>query len=416
MYDKMINDIVKNYWFHLCKYEPHAAQEQIHNSVANNVVAVCGRRFGKSLCASKEAEALIFKSFKEGKKRIWIVAPTYDLSRKIFREVWDTFLIKQVLGSNIVKKKSESDTPFIEFKNGTEIKCKSSDTPDGLVGDSVDYMIFDECAKSKQIIWEKYLSPTLMDTKGKALFITTPEGTNWVWDLYLRGQNKEEFKNWDSFLFKSIDNTKIDNVEWLEERRKELTEETYLQEHEASPYNFTGLVFKGYERAVGLLKDFAPKQYIIGIDFGFGQPCAIVVMGTDGNRWQVYDEVYESGMQSYDIKKKLDIINIKYKISGIYADPSRPEMIAELRKNGFNIHKAKNVVDIGIDRVKKHFQSDTIKICERCKVTLREISQYRYDKTKDAPVKQNDHTVDAMRYVINSYESRSVPKMVLGAR
>ena len=37
-------------------------------------------------------------------------------------------------------------------------------------------------------IWDMYLSPTLSDKKGKAIFITTPNGYNWIYDLYLLGK------------------------------------------------------------------------------------------------------------------------------------------------------------------------------------------------------------------------------------
>ena len=79
-----------------------------------------------------------------------------------------------------------------KYISTSEVEGKSSDNPNSLVGEGLDYLVLDECAKMKKVIWEMYLRPTLSDRKGKALFITTPEGYNWIYDLYLLGQDKNE--------------------------------------------------------------------------------------------------------------------------------------------------------------------------------------------------------------------------------
>ena len=77
----------KQKWFDFMGYNPHVGQNKLHypeKDKARFIVAVCGRRWGKSLSASMEASTILAKE----NTRVWIVAPPYDLSEKIFREVW----------------------------------------------------------------------------------------------------------------------------------------------------------------------------------------------------------------------------------------------------------------------------------------------------------------------------------------
>ena len=79
---------------------------------------------------------------------------------------------------------------YIKFKWGTTVEGMSCENPDSLVGEGVDLLIIDEAAKMQRKIWDMYLSPTLIDRKGKAIFITTPEGFNWIYDFIPIRENR----------------------------------------------------------------------------------------------------------------------------------------------------------------------------------------------------------------------------------
>ena len=83
----------KKKWFKFIGYEPHNGQLKLHfpEKDARFTVAICGRRWGKSVSASVEAEIVATQP----KKRVWIVAPTYNGSEKIFREVWHHLIIEK---------------------------------------------------------------------------------------------------------------------------------------------------------------------------------------------------------------------------------------------------------------------------------------------------------------------------------
>ena len=88
---------------------------------------------------------------------------------------------------NDIASASEKEQ-FIKFKWGSVVEGMSADNPSSLVGEGLDLLIIDEAAKMPRKVWDMYLSPTLSDRKGKAIFITTPQGYTWVFDLYLLGK------------------------------------------------------------------------------------------------------------------------------------------------------------------------------------------------------------------------------------
>ena len=77
-----------------------------------------------------------------------------------------------------------------------------------------------------------YLRPTLSDRKGRAIFITTPEGYNWVYDAYVKGKEDNE---WESFNSPSWENQfaypKGEKDEDLLEAKRNMSREVFDQEY-----------------------------------------------------------------------------------------------------------------------------------------------------------------------------------------
>jgi len=190
----MKNDLIsyKRKYFKFTNYFPHIGQKKLHfpEKDARFTVAVCGRRWGKSVAAAKEIEAVITQP----NKRAWVVAPSYQLAEKVFREVWHELITNQ----GVPTRRASYRDMFIETEWGSIFEGKSADNPPSLVGEGLDYLVLDEAAKQKATVWDMYLRPTLSDRKGKALFITTPEGYNWVYEKFLLGKKDEEWASFNS--------------------------------------------------------------------------------------------------------------------------------------------------------------------------------------------------------------------------
>jgi len=172
-------------------YRPHPGQLEVHRSRAPRRVLACGVRWGKSLSAAMEGIAAALQPC--DRSFGWVVAPTYELADKIFREI--VLYVSMHLRSRIVRL-TERELLLINLGGGrSAVRAKSADNPDSLLGEGLDWLIVDEAARLKPEIWQAYLSQRLIDKQGWALLISTPRGKGWFYELYRRGQDPEDMEH-----------------------------------------------------------------------------------------------------------------------------------------------------------------------------------------------------------------------------
>lgn len=92
-------------------------------------------------------------------------------------------------------------------------------------------------------------------------------------------------------------------------------------------------------------------------------------------------------------------------VNAIVVDPSAASFIAELRKRGFHVRKAKNGVEDGIRVVGNALNLGIIFFSVSCVETIKEFASYTWDQKasergEDKPIKQFDHCMDAVRYFV----------------
>jgi hypothetical protein len=169
-------------------YEPHAGQLAVHRSTARFRVVACGVRWGKTVCAAMEAIAAAMEP--RDKSIGWVVAPTYDLADRVFREV-EVIVLERLRHRLIQKKEAERRILLRNMAGGvSEIRAKSADNPVSLLGEGLDFVIVDEAARLKPLIWQNHVSQRLIDKRGWALLISTPKGKGYFYDLFRRGQGR----------------------------------------------------------------------------------------------------------------------------------------------------------------------------------------------------------------------------------
>jgi|TARA_R100000093_G_scaffold1035_1_gene2599 hypothetical protein len=261
-------------------YKPHPKQELIHQSGARFRALCTGRRFGKSVLASREA---IYNILIDG-KRGWIVAPNYELTKKVFREV---IIILNKVFPALIERQSEANT-YIKLRNGSELVGKSADNPVSLLGEGLDFLIIDEAASIKREVWEEYLRPTLADRKGWALFISTPKGKNWFYEEYVRGKDRK-VKHQDGWNYLTSDNPYIPREE-IAHAEKYLPERVFLQEFQGKFIEDIGGVFRGVRECVGgRLEEPDPnRSYVMGVDLAKYQDYTVVIVMDKVNKQVVY--------------------------------------------------------------------------------------------------------------------------------
>lgn len=154
------------------------------------------------------------------------------------------------------------------------------------------------------------------------------------------------------------------------------------------------------------------KNRYVSIDYGTQNATAFLLWnkGTD-KKWYCIREYYysgrEEGKQKTDAEyaDDLEMWLEDTRIKGIIVDPSAASFIAELRKRGHKVIKAKNDVLDGIRMVGTQFNLDQIVISSACVNLIKEIGSYVWDPKaaehgEDRPIKAFDHACDAMRYFV----------------
>jgi hypothetical protein len=193
--------------FEALGYDAHPGQLRVHRSTAPRRVLACGVRFGKSMCAGYECVAALMEPREQSLG--WVVAPTYDLSERVFRQV--VAIIRKHFAHR-VKECNERERRLIVFNLGggiSELRGKSADNRDSLLGEGLDYLVVDEAARLDRAIWDEHLSQRVIDRAGWVLLLSTPQGTNWFYGLFRRGQSGRDpqFESWAS---PSTDNPHLD--------------------------------------------------------------------------------------------------------------------------------------------------------------------------------------------------------------
>jgi phage terminase large subunit-like protein len=233
--------------FQLLKWQ----QEVFKNTHRFKVVAA-GRRCGKSRLS---AVSLLIEALNcpEG-SAVMYIAPTLGQARSI---LWD---LLHDIGRPVIKS-SHVNNLEITLVNGRKILVRGADNPDSLRGVSLTYVVLDECAFIKQDIWEKVIRASLSDKKGRALFISTPSGRNWFYDIFNLGKDVDE--EWKSWHFTTQDNETIDPKE-IEAAKRTLSSFAFKQEYLSSFDTAGADVFK--EEWFKTAKEPQYGSYIVAID------------------------------------------------------------------------------------------------------------------------------------------------------
>ena len=280
-------------------------------------VANCGRRFGKTMLSAEEIKGKAISS----ECRIAYIAPTYGQARDI---IWQV-LIKELKEIAVKINESRLEIEVNNLKGTTSlIQLRGWESIETLRGQKFHFIVIDEIAMMRNfwIQWQEVIIPTLTDTKGEVLFISTPKGFNHFYELY----NLElENKDWKSFHFTTYDNPHIEDEE-VDKLKAQMTEDRFAQEYLAEFKRTEGLVYKEFIRELDIT-DKTPeniKTTILGLDFGYTNPAAMLKIDIDrDNTFWITEEWYKTGQTNEQIGEKA----LSYKPQSVYPDQAEPDRI-----------------------------------------------------------------------------------------
>ena len=232
----------------LFNYAPHPAQIAIHQARDKRFRTVCtGRRFGKTLCLAAE---LLDRGGSEKAGEYGWIAPTYNVADRGIEA------IRMIAEGNIeVSGRAPTRVEFRTKIGMTRIWFLSADNPDNIRGFGFQGGVMDEAAAIPVSVWHYGLRPTRAQTLGWAVFVSTPKGRNWFYDLYTRGMDPSETE-YASFTFPSKASPFFPAKEW-EEAKRTLPADVFRQEYEAEFMEDSAGVFRNVDAC--LIRDFEQK-------------------------------------------------------------------------------------------------------------------------------------------------------------
>jgi len=437
-------------------YIPHPAQAPFHRSSARFRNVGGGRQSGKTMACGAEFDVLLYRAaradpcmcehprrahrpkcrqcdcasfvdayvaaanvpiFKrEPRRTFWVVSPIYTLSKRAFRYVWAFLPLSERLAiSKGVTAGWNGEDRALWLTGDTMVRMRTADDPKSLVAESLAGLWLNEAARIPSEAWEN-LQPAIGRTAAWVITDSTPLGHNWYWEAFWRrGQAGDPAYSpaYANFLIRSEDSPYYDRAE-LARLREVTPPRIFKREHEGDFGAFGGQIFDMLDDRLHVFDppSFDPREFrrvIAGVDFGYAAAGAVTVIGErGGGLFEVLAEDYASGRSNpawLDAYKRL---RQAWGIRSFYADPSRPDLIQEMRRVGLTTIGADNDVTAGIALMSTLLHQRRLRIARTCPNLLREMRSYRWRESptqgrmEEPASGQSDHSVDAARYCLIS--------------
>jgi phage terminase large subunit len=360
------------------------------------VIAQGGSRSGKTF---NILIYWVYRLLQEEKKTLTIVRKTLpSLKNSVLKDLIQVLELFEVYDPN----KFHKQEGFYELGSNI-INWTSVDEPQKIRGMKRDYLYCNEANELKIEDWNQLI----FRTTDKVICDLNPSELNsWVYDLEKRD---------DSYMFKTtwrdnpfVSDTIIKELESLKEKDENLYRIYNLGEKGIA----TQLVFTKFSTIERIPEGM--KLLGRGMDFGYNSPTTLIEIYKDEDNLYIRELLYTKNKTMPDIIYQMEQLGFD-KTDTIWCDSALPQNIEELKRNRFNVKPVnKKSILHGIDLIKRHH----IWIESTSTNTIKEFQTYRFKEDKDGnlidtPEDDNNHSVDAIRYILESELNKKSGKLTV---
>lgn len=373
------------------------------------VVGCLSRRTGKTYISNRIA---FVKALEPG-TQVLIISPNYSLSNISWNEQ-----VQLIQKHEIEVVKMNAKDKEIHLENGSMIKFGSISQANSCVGRSYDLILFDEAALDPKGMeaFNIQLRPTLDKPGSKAIFISTPRGTNYFYHFYNRGFSSE-FPMWASVHSTWRDNPRT-NEDDIREAQNAMSRAEFKQEYEADFTTFEGQIYEAFDPSkhvtdCHLIDMDDGFDTIMGIDAGYKDATTGIVVRYNfkDKKFYVMWEYLDNERTTDQHANALGDAYSKYDMDFVFCDSAAAQFRADLMLL-YDIPSnpaTKSVLD-GIAYVQTIVEQDRLIVDKSCRHVIDMLTNYRWDMRpellKPKPVHdQFSHMADALRYAIYSFTS-----------
>lgn len=389
-------------------WTPHSEKQQkAYFSDRKIIIVATGIQWGKTTVnAMRMKEAM--HTYTSHKDNFIMTAPNYKILQQAtlpeflsIMEGWGEY--------------SKADACF-KMHNGGTCWMRTATNPDSVVGiTNVRFVTGDE-AGLFPLYFHENLQARASFKEAPIMYTTSPYSLNWLYKDYIRPIMKKGVMMPDVELIqaRSDENPYFPQKEF--ERKKATMDPRRFNMIYGGEFNkVEGLVYDCFDEDKHVIDrfDLPTGSYVVaGVDWGFSHPAVILVIAIlpDGNLY-IIDEWYHTGKTIAEMVEAAEKLKYIHNIQRFYCDPSQPAHIEQFNRSKLTAIGADNSIRAGIDAGYEFIKSDKFHVFRgKAPNFLDEASMYHYELFDDygpdkdvkerLPVMQNDHSMDAFRYVM----------------
>lgn len=396
-------------------FKPHSLkQNKCIHSDKKIIVLACGIQFGKTFAGALRSKMYMHR-YTDPDDNFIITAPTY----KILQQATLPAFLSIMEGYGTFHK---VDSIF-KMHNGGTCYFRTATDPDSVVGITNVRHIWGDEAGLYSLYMHENLQARASFKQCPIIYTTSPYSMNWIYIDYIRPFHRgiELPEDVELVQARSDENPYFPKAEF-ERKKRTMDPRRFNMVYGGEFHKLEGLVYSCFDENIHVIKPvpFDSKTKIIaGVDWGYTNPTVIEVMAVNDygvfliHEWQGTQKTIREVVEQAEKLKNL------YEIERFHCDPSSPGNIMEFNKAGLTAVGADNDIRSGIDAFYELISDGRFKVFEnKAPHFLDEVSMYHYPTIEDVkpdkdvkdqmPVKQYDHTMDAVRYAVYALKKTNI--------
>lgn len=297
------------------------------------------------------------------------------------------------------------------------VGAKNKDAVRRVRGSTLMIAYIDEITLMPQDVFDELVG-RLSYRESILLATTNPDHPkHWILTDYVENRKKREDWTRHKFLLD-------DNLALSEEYKERLK-----RQYQGIPARYQRMILGRWVIADGIIYQVfdpkkhviqkppgEPRRYYVAGDYGDQNATVFLLIGEyrEGRRkiFIILKEYYYSGREekvSKTITQYVDDFEAwlpnGVRISEIILDPSAKALTREFERRRYRVTPANNAVLEGISETANRLFNEEIYVMQDCVHTITEFGIYSWDpkasdRGEDAPLKDNDHCMDSLRYFI----------------
>ena len=390
------------------EFQPHSRKQyELLFSRKRISIAGTGIQWGKSIVGVVWLKILMHQH-SDPTCNFLVTSPTYKI---LYQSTLPVFLsINGDIGT--YDKKAET----FRIHGGGTVYFRTGTDPDSVVGITNVYAILcDEAGKYSRYFWDNVQARSSLK-EAPIMIVTSPYSLNWLYTDFIR-----KYANNDQYVRElchivqanSAENPYFPMKEYVD-RQNTMDIRRFNMIYGGQFHKAEGLVYDVFNQDTDVIDPISlpsSTRYFAGVDWGYTDPFVVTVRAvTESGMHYRVGEIYKPNQRLQEMVDQASRLKGLFNIEKFYADPSRPEYIAEFCRNGLRCIPANNEILPGIEKHYELIKDHRFKIFKDvCIHTVDELETYHYpeeielkpdqnNKNKNLPVDQSNHTMDADRY------------------